>query len=109
MTGAELADRGPRLRGDGSLRPPISRPPRGRPLRATETSMARPTAPDHKRRLEDFSGALILVGAGRMGGAMLEGWIALGIDPAKIVVLEPNPSRELTKLTGRGLRVNPRS
>jgi pyrroline-5-carboxylate reductase len=69
--------------------------------------MARPTAPDHKRRLEDFSGTLILVGAGRMGGAMLEGWIALGIDPAKIVVLEPNPSRELMKLTARGLQVNP--
>jgi pyrroline-5-carboxylate reductase len=69
--------------------------------------MARSKAPDQTRRLEDFSGTLILVGAGRMGGAMLEGWIALGIDPAKIVVLEPNPSRELTKLTGRGLRLNP--
>ena len=42
-----------------------------------------------------------------MGGAMLEGWIALGIDPAKIAVLEPEPSRELMKLTARGLRVNP--
>ena len=69
--------------------------------------MSRPTVGDRTRRLEDFSGTLILVGAGRMGGAMLEGWIALGIDPGKIVVLEPNPSRELMKLTGRGLRVNP--
>jgi pyrroline-5-carboxylate reductase len=69
--------------------------------------MGRPTAPADKRTLADFSGTLLLVGAGKMGGAMLEGWIALGIDPAKIVVLEPSPSRELMKLTARGLRLNP--
>ncbi|HEX9324465.1 MAG TPA: pyrroline-5-carboxylate reductase [Xanthobacteraceae bacterium] len=69
--------------------------------------MARPTGPDRKRKLEDFSGTLVLVGAGKMGGAMLEGWTALGIDPAKIVVLEPQPSREVMKLAARGLRVNP--
>src|SRR5436309_7102465 len=57
--------------------------------------------------LQDFSGTLVLVGAGKMGGAMLEGWIALGIDPAKILVIEPKPSRELMKLVARGLRVNP--
>ena len=28
--------------------------------------------------LKDFSGTLVLVGAGKMGGAMLEGWLALG-------------------------------
>jgi pyrroline-5-carboxylate reductase len=69
--------------------------------------MALPTAPDSKRALTDFSGTLVLVGAGRMGGAMLEGWIALGIDAARIVVLEPKPSRELIRLAGRGLRINP--
>jgi pyrroline-5-carboxylate reductase len=69
--------------------------------------MATPTGPAPKRRLEDFSGTLVLAGAGKMGGAMLEGWIALGLDPANIVVLEPNPSRELMKLTARGLRINP--
>ena len=31
--------------------------------------------------LRDFSGTLVLVGAGKMGGAMLEGWLALGLDP----------------------------
>ena len=69
--------------------------------------MAAPTGQDPKGRLGDFSGTLVLVGAGRMGGAMLEGWIALGIDLEKIVVLEPNPSRELIKLAARGLRLNP--
>jgi pyrroline-5-carboxylate reductase len=57
--------------------------------------------------LRDFSGALVLVGAGRMGGAMLEGWLALGLDPARLTVLEPQPSDELAALAGRGLRLNP--
>jgi pyrroline-5-carboxylate reductase len=69
--------------------------------------MARPTEAERERSLADFSGTLVLVGAGRMGGAMLQGWIALGIDPAKVVVLEPQPSRELINLTARGLRLNP--
>src|SRR5207247_9923038 len=76
-------------------------------IRATEATMSRPTVGDRTRRLEDFSGTLILVGAGRMGGAMLEGWIALGIDPGKTVVLEPNPSPALMKLPGRGLPGDP--
>ena len=69
--------------------------------------MARSTGSGDKRTLADFSGPLILVGAGKMGSAMLQGWLALGIDPAKIVVLEPQPTRELMRLTGRGLRLNP--
>ena len=31
----------------------------------------------------DKIGGLALVGAGKMGGAMLEGWLALGLDPRK--------------------------
>jgi len=34
-------------------------------------------------------GPLWLIGAGNMGGAMLHGWIAAGVDPAKIVVIDP--------------------
>ncbi len=60
-----------------------------------------------RRVLRNFSGTLVLAGAGRMGGAMLEGWIGLGLDPTNIVVLEPQPSRDLTKLSARGLRLNP--
>ena len=32
-------------------------------------------------------GGLALVGAGKMGGAMLEGWLALGLDPRSVVDL----------------------
>lgn len=34
---------------------------------------------------------LVLVGCGRMGGAMLAGWLAAGIDPRDIIVVEPGP------------------
>src|SRR4249919_74929 len=56
--------------------------------------------------LKDFSGTLVLVGAGKMGGAMLEGWLSLGLDPGKIAVLEPKPSDEIKALGERGVRLN---
>lgn len=33
---------------------------------------------------------ILLVGCGRMGGALLSGWLARGFDPKAIVVVEPN-------------------
>ena len=47
------------------------------------------------------------VGAGKMGSAMLEGWLALGLDPKSVVAIEPQPARELVALASRGLRLNP--
>ena len=43
--------------------------------------------------LRDFSGLLVLVGAGKMGGALLEGWLRLGLDPKRVAVLEPSRRR----------------
>jgi pyrroline-5-carboxylate reductase len=57
--------------------------------------------------LAGFSGTLVLVGAGKMGGAMLEGWLALGLDPRSVVAIEPQPAPELAALADRGLRLNP--
>ncbi|MGU3536288.1 pyrroline-5-carboxylate reductase [Methylobacterium sp. A54F] len=52
--------------------------------------------------------SLTLVGAGKMGGAMLEGWLAGGLDPAHTVVVEPNPSDDLARLCAeRRLALNP--
>lgn len=59
--------------------------------------------------LGDFSGTVVLQGAGNMGAAMLRGWLGLGLDPARVVVLEPSPSDEIAALAGRGLRLNPPS
>lgn len=57
--------------------------------------------------LAGFSGTLVLVGAGKMGSAMLEGWLGLGMPAAQIVVVEPQPANEITKLATRGVRLNP--
>ena len=59
------------------------------------------------RSLADFAGTLLLLGAGKMGAAMLDGWLALGIDPKTLAVLEPQPTQEIAALTARGLRLNP--
>jgi pyrroline-5-carboxylate reductase len=48
---------------------------------------------------------LVLVGAGNMGGAMLNGWLDAGTDPAAIVVIDPKPSEAMAaRLTAAGVR-----
>jgi pyrroline-5-carboxylate reductase len=42
-----------------------------------------------------------------MGGAMLEGWLRLGLDPRKVAVLEPEPLPHISALASRGVRLNP--
>jgi pyrroline-5-carboxylate reductase len=59
------------------------------------------------RALFRFAGTVALVGAGKMGGALLEGWIGLGLDPARIAVIEPQPAASIEALSARGLRINP--
>lgn len=47
----------------------------------------------------------LLVGAGRMGGAMLAGWVADGMDPASIVVSDPCPGPDMQELLSKhGIR-----
>jgi pyrroline-5-carboxylate reductase len=57
--------------------------------------------------LHDLAATIVLVGAGKMGAAMLDGWIGLGLDPACVAVLEPQPSPATAALAARGLRLNP--
>ncbi|WP_315771834.1 MULTISPECIES: pyrroline-5-carboxylate reductase [unclassified Bradyrhizobium] len=57
--------------------------------------------------LHQLTGTIVLAGAGKMGGAMLTGWLAGGLDPARVVVIEPMPSAEITALVARGVRLNP--
>ena len=59
------------------------------------------------RTLAHLSRTILLVGAGKMGGALLEGWLALGLEARNLAVLEPKPARELSALASRGLRLNP--
>ena len=39
--------------------------------------------------------SLVLVGAGKMGGAMLAGWLDMGLDASKVSVIDPSPSEEI--------------
>lgn len=64
-------------------------------------------APSEGPDLRDFSGLLVLAGAGKMGGALLEGWLRFGLDPQKVAVIEPSPSPEISALAQRGVRLNP--
>ena len=57
--------------------------------------------------LARLNGHLVLVGAGKMGTALLEGWLDHGLPPGQTVVIEPSPSPEIEALAGRGLRLNP--
>src|SRR2546423_3838515 len=51
----------------------------------------RRNAPDRKSCVSESAGSLLLAGAGRMGAALLHGWIAR--KPGyRILVVEPNPS-----------------
>ena len=45
-----------------------------------------------------LNGPLVLVGAGKMGGAMLAGWLARGLDPKLVFVQDPGPPPEVAAL-----------
>ena len=47
---------------------------------------------------ESGAGPILLVGAGRMGSALLKGWLAQGIAPSRIFVQEPSPAGEVAAL-----------
>jgi pyrroline-5-carboxylate reductase len=57
--------------------------------------------------LGSLMGTVVLAGAGKMGGAMLSGWLAQGLDARRVMVIEPHPSDEIRVLAGAGVRLNP--
>src|SRR3954452_10329650 len=57
--------------------------------------------------LSDLQGTIVLAGAGKMGGAMLSGWLAQGLDANRVAVVEPYPSDEIQALAAKGGRLNP--
>lgn len=55
-----------------------------------------------------LAGTLVLVGAGKMGGAMLEGWLKGGAEASRIVALDPAPPPEVKAvIEAAGVRLNP--
>jgi pyrroline-5-carboxylate reductase len=57
--------------------------------------------------LGQINGTVALAGAGRMGGALLLGWLTGGLDAGRIFVIEPHPSDESNLVAKRGIRLNP--
>jgi len=52
--------------------------------------------------------SIALVGAGKMGGAMLQGWLNGGLPAASLTLIEPAPSPDLLALAKKhGLTLNP--
>ena len=45
-----------------------------------------------------LNGSLVLAGAGKMGGAMLAGWLSGGLSPTKVIVQDPGPPPEIAAL-----------
>jgi pyrroline-5-carboxylate reductase len=54
----------------------------------------------------EIDGPLVLVGAGKMGGALLSGWLAKGLTPDQVIVREPSASPEIAALVAKGLSLN---
>jgi pyrroline-5-carboxylate reductase len=66
-------------------------------------------SPAQPSSLKEVAGTIVLIGAGKMGSAMLDGWIGLGLDPSRVAVIEPQPTPEISALAARGLKLNPDS
>ncbi len=57
--------------------------------------------------LQNITGTILLAGAGKMGGAMLTGWLAGGLDPRRVAVIDPHLSPEISALAAKGVALNP--
>ena len=58
--------------------------------------------------MTEWPARLVLVGAGKMGGAMAQGWLDAGLAPSSLTILEPSPSPEIASLAAaRGVALNP--
>jgi pyrroline-5-carboxylate reductase len=57
-----------------------------------------------QRQALRLPGPMLLVGCGKMGGAMLRGWLARGVAGRQIFVVDPSP-RELEDVIGAGVTV----
>ena len=56
-----------------------------------------------------LDGELLLLGAGNMGGAMLTGWLAQGLDPKSVLVQDPAPPPAIAALLSKhGIKSAPK-
>jgi pyrroline-5-carboxylate reductase len=48
--------------------------------------------------LSALKGTVMLAGAGKMGGALLEGWLKAGLPAAQVAIRDPQPPKEVAEL-----------
>jgi pyrroline-5-carboxylate reductase len=52
-------------------------------------------------------GPLLVIGAGKMAGALIDGWLRLGVDPALVFAVDPAPSDEtVARFRDAGVTLN---
>ena len=56
--------------------------------------------------LEISKRGLVLLGCGKMGSAMLAGWLENGLLPSSVWVMDPHPSEWLKSLDGLNLNTD---
>lgn len=57
--------------------------------------------------MEDLNdGGVLVIGCGRMGGALLDGWIGQGLRPTRLWIEDPHPGDRLHALAAQGAHVN---
>ncbi len=49
---------------------------------------------------------ILLVGCGKMGGALLKGWLQYGIEAGQVTVMDPHPGQWVSDLVEDGLTLN---
>jgi len=59
---------------------------------------------DTQRQALRLPGPLVLVGCGKMGGALLRGWLARGVDPKLVTVVDIKPTG-IDDIAARGVQV----
>jgi len=64
---------------------------------------------NNPKPLAAVTGPLVLLGAGKMGQAMLDGWLARGLKPKQVIALDPRPSKEIKAAAKRGVVLNPKA
>ena len=52
-------------------------------------------------------GGLLLLGCGKMGSAMLRGWLGAGVRADAVTAIDPHPSDWLQSIESEGLQLNP--
>ena len=58
--------------------------------------------------MSEWPQSLVLVGAGKMGGAMLRGWLAGGLPASGVALIDPVPAPDIVALAAQhGLKLNP--